>query len=200
MRRLWLDYGKPADPRPGYVAKPYTLLNLREELAALTHNQAFSDDFFDRYVSGRDAIDYARVLAPAGYVIRSYAPDQGWIGDTPVVDTLAGLVVGVRAPNATPEPVQFQTPLYDAGIDEGDVITYIDGRFASMSAWNAIAGKKPGDNVSLVVKRRDGTLASVTAVLKADPRVMILPIEAAGEAVTDAQARFRDSWLGTKVH
>ncbi len=139
------------------------------------------------------------MLAPAGYVIRPYASGRGWIGDTPVTDSTAGLLVGVRAANATPELTAFDTPLYDAGVDEGDVITYIDGRFASMSAWNAIADKKPGDKVSLVVKRRDGRLASVTATLKADPRITILPVEAAGGALTDAARNFRDGWLGTKV-
>src|SRR5262245_25067052 len=76
MRRLWQVYGKPPDPRPGYVAKPYTLSNLRTELATLTGDARFAGDFFDRFVQGRKVADYAKLLNLAGFVVRPVSPNR----------------------------------------------------------------------------------------------------------------------------
>ena len=61
MRALWKDFGKPGGPAPGLVGKPYTLRDLRTTLATLTNNKKFADDFFDKYVEGRDVVDYTQI-------------------------------------------------------------------------------------------------------------------------------------------
>jgi len=206
MRRLWQNYGKVPDPRPGYVAKPYTLKNLRDELAALTSDRAFADAFFDKYVEGRDVPDYARLLAAVGYVLRSNGGDSGWIGNVAVaaVDTPAGpgLSVGMgggRGGGGRVTPVPFGTPLYAAGVDEGDTILSIDDAPATPAGWAAISRKKPGDSVKLAIRRRDGKTATTTVTVKANPSLEIVPAENAGQTLTDAQRAMRDAWLGTKV-
>ena len=69
MRALWRVHGKPSAARPGYVAKPYTLEDARARLAEMTDDRAFADEFFSRYVEGREVPDYAQLLAPAGVVV-----------------------------------------------------------------------------------------------------------------------------------
>ena len=91
--------------------------------------------------------------------------------------------------------VPFGTPLYDAGVDLDDVITQIDGQPATQAAWSGISQRKPGDPVTLTVRRRDGQIVSTKATLVADPRILVVPIEAAGVAPTPAQRAFRESWL-----
>src|SRR5205085_12438076 len=91
----------------------------------------------------------------------------------------SGLIVGVggfggrggggAGGQQPPQPVNFGTPAYEAGLDESDLIATIDGAPATMDLWNALSQKKPGDKVSLGVKRRDGKIETRTMTLKADP-------------------------------
>ena len=70
MKLMWTKYGKPGGPVPGIVAKPYTLRDLRNTVAEVSGNRKFADDFFDRYVEGREVADYAHLLSLAGYNVR----------------------------------------------------------------------------------------------------------------------------------
>ena len=70
MHLLWTDFGKPGGPAPGLVAKPYSVKDLRDDLAKLTGNRKFADDFFNRYIEGREAPDYAHLLPLAGYTLQ----------------------------------------------------------------------------------------------------------------------------------
>jgi predicted metalloprotease with PDZ domain len=197
MRRLWRTYGAPADPRPGFVATPYTLRNLRDTLAAIA-TPAFADDFFDRYVEGRETPDYAHLLGLAGYRLQAETSARAWVGDVPVLDAGGTLVVGVTA-DGTRVPVPFDTPLYRAGVDEGDRIVSIDGRPATAAAWTALATRAPGDVVTLVVARRDGRRDTTRLVLDRDPDVLVAAVDAAGGRLTAEQARFRSQWLASSA-
>jgi len=66
--------GKPGGTRPGYVDRPYTMDDLEATLADVVGDRAFAKDFFSRYIRGRDAPDYPRLLLPAGFVVQSTAP------------------------------------------------------------------------------------------------------------------------------
>ena len=96
-------------------------------------------------------------------------------------------------------PVPFNSPLYLAGIDEGDTIVAIDDAPATMAAWRALADRRPGDSVALRVVRRDGTAVRTIMTLAADPTLATVPIEDAGGTLTAAQQAFRQAWLGSKV-
>ena len=61
------------------------------ELAALTGNQKFADDFFDKYVEGHDVVDYARLLKLAGYELRKTNAGKGWAGNVQVQPVSGGL-------------------------------------------------------------------------------------------------------------
>jgi predicted metalloprotease with PDZ domain len=70
MRALWARFGRSAAVRPGYVASPYTLADLRNTLAEVIGDETFATTFFERYIEGRDVVDYARLLARAGLLLR----------------------------------------------------------------------------------------------------------------------------------
>ncbi len=200
MRKLWTDFGKPGGPAPGLVGKPYTLRDIRDELAALTGNRQFADTFFDKYIEGREVVDYAHLLSLAGYVLAPSAPDRGWIGNVPMQATPAGLEVGVGGRGGGASPVPFNTPLYKAGVDEGDVIAAIDGQPATMALWQGVGGHRPGDNVVLDVIRHDGRHVTCTATLEPNPSLRIAPVESQpGGVLTDQQKAFREAWIGTRV-
>jgi predicted metalloprotease with PDZ domain len=196
MKLLWTKFGKPGGPAPGLVGHPYTLKDIRDALAELTGDRAFADDFFNRYVEGREVVDYAKLLDKAGYAMRPVRPGAAWIGSVGVREVPGGLVVGVGAGRGGPaSPVPFNTPLYAAGVDESDVITTIDSAPATMEEWGALSRRKPGDKVALGVERRDGTKVTATATLGQDPATQIVSLD----TLTDAQRAFRAAWLGSKV-
>ena len=198
MKLLWTQHGKSGGLAPGLVAKPYAVKDLRDHLATLTRNRKFADDFFDKYVEGRDVPDYARLLALAGYSLEMAATGRGWLGNVQVTETPNGLSVGIAGPGqfVRPSPVPFNTPLYEAGIDAGDTVKTIDGQQATSAAWNSIANKKPGDQVSLTVMRRGGEMITRTITLKQDPAARQI---VSMQNLSPAQQAFRDSWLATKV-
>jgi len=203
MKVLWTGYGKPGGPAPGIVGRPYTLSDLRNVLAGLTGNRKFADDFFDKYVEGRDLPDYPHLLGLAGYALKMAPGGQAWIGNVSVIETPEGLLIGAAGGRggSRDNPVPFNTPLYDAGVDSGDLVRTIDGRPAALSIWNSIPARKPGEHITLGVVRRGGLAVTKTVTLKQDPTAQqVAPVESLpGGALTPAQRAFREAWLATKV-
>ena len=190
MRRLWTKYGKVSGKQPGLVARPYSLADLRLTLGEVAGDQAFADEFFARYVEGREAIDYATLMDQAGLVLRPARPGAGWLGDVSTTAEAGGLRVTSLVP--------FDTPAYEAGIDQDDLIVAVNGEKPSGAIAQLVRAMKPGDGVKLTVRGRDGSETVRDVTVKADPHVEVVPIEAAGGAPTAAQRAFRDSWLGVR--
>ncbi|MEZ5319212.1 MAG: hypothetical protein R2752_17560 [Vicinamibacterales bacterium] len=190
MRLLWTRFGRPGIRTPGYVATPYSLADIRVALADLTGNRAFADEFFDKYIEGRDVADYARLLAQAGYVLRPRNAGGGYVGNLRFRQAQGGLLVDALVP--------FNVPAYAAGIDSGDVLTTIDGQPATAGAWSALARRAPGTVVPVGVRRRDGREVTVSLTVGEDPSLQILPVEQTGGALTAAQRAFREAWLGAR--
>lgn len=199
MKVLWKTFGKPGGSAPGLVGRPYTLRDLRTELATLTGNRKFADEFFDKYVEGREVVDYARLLRLAGFELRPTSPNRGWVGNVQVQTVNNGLLVGMggRGGGAGAKmPVAFNAPLYKAGVDFGDVITTIDGQPATMDSWAALTTRAAGAQVKLGILRRGGLVANGTLTIEADPNLSIADL---GPNLTDAQRSFREAWLGSRV-
>ena len=193
MRRLWERFGKPGGPEPGLVSRPYSLADLRTTLADLTGNRPFADEFFARYVEGRDVPDFERLLRPAGFALRRVDPNGDWTG-VQVRSGPDGLVVtgGLRGRGGL---VPFGTPAYDAGLERDDVIRSIDGERATLDLWNGLERRRPGDQVRLVVVHRGGVTKTTTMTLAADPSLQIVDL---GSAMSPEQRRFREAWLGAR--
>ncbi|HXG55400.1 MAG TPA: hypothetical protein VNJ03_08500 [Vicinamibacterales bacterium] len=187
MRAMWKVHGKPAGPSPGIIAKPYTLQDAKSRLAEVSGDSAFADAFFARYVDGREVPDYARLLEPAGIVVRRRNPG-GW----------TGLSADRADPTKVGSLVPWGSPAFEAGIDEGDVITAMDGKaFTSLAA--ALKDRKPGEVLTVEFRRPSGQVVKGAVTLRPDPALEAVAVESAGGTLTAAQGAFRDAWLGSKV-
>jgi predicted metalloprotease with PDZ domain len=185
MRALWRVHGKPS-AAPGYVAKPYTLADARARLAELTDDRGFAEQFFSRYVEGREVPDYRALLTQAGVVVRKRNPGEAWTG---VSIDASGRVVAPRG------LVDWGTPAFDAGLEHNDVVTSLDGKpFAAA----ALKNRKPGDKVAFEVRHVGGVTAGGVLTFGEDPLEFAVLAEAAGHPLTPEQKAFRDAWLGSR--
>jgi predicted metalloprotease with PDZ domain len=189
MQAMWRVHGKPGGPQAGLVGKPYTLADARARLAEVCGDRAFADEFFDKYVEGREVADYARLLLRAGYLLRKRSPGAAWLGPANLVGSNGTIN------NLLP----WGSPAFDAGLDQGDVIVDVDGKaMASGVLQAAIKSRKPGDRLTVTYKRRGGATGTATITLKEDPSLEAVTVESAGGTLTPAQNAFREAWLGPK--
>lgn len=160
-------------------------------LAEVSGDAQFAHDFFERFILGREAPDYARLLLPAGFLLRKVNPGRAWWGDVRLNER-NGLRVAA-APLAN-------TPAYKAGLDQDDEVRSIDGtRVTSSDAATNIVGRhRPGDTVQVEFVDRAGNARTTRIVLAEDPRSEVVPIESAGGVLTASQKAFREAWLGRK--
>jgi predicted metalloprotease with PDZ domain len=196
MRQLWLEFGRTEGAAPGYVARPYSLADARRALAAASDDPAFADAFFDRYVEGRDAPEYGRLLALAGYELRPAAPGRASMGAVQVQEDRGTLLIGSSRFGGRDMLVPFGTTAYEAGLDSGDRIVSIDGEPATQARWAALATRAVGSLVRFEVERRDGRRVETSATLQADTNLQIADL---GSSMTPAQRAFREAWLGSKA-
>jgi predicted metalloprotease with PDZ domain len=206
MRAMWLAYGKPGGPSPGLVAKPYTLTDARDRLADVSGDRRFADEFFDKYIEGRELPDYGRLFARAGLILRKRNAGGAWAG---VLDqggggggrrghrgvARAGAPMDVRIPSL----VAWGTPAFKAGLDEGDVITHADEKpVASLEDWQAaLHAHKPGDQMPIRFTRHGAEFRGVITLAE-DPAVEVVSLESTGGTLSADQKAFRGAWLGAK--
>lgn len=192
MRAMWRVHGKPGGSREGYVDHPYSLDDARARLKEVSGDASFAQEFFARYVEGHEVVDYARLLAPAGLVLRKRSPGLAWFGDLQF-DSRGGVArLNAVAPS--------NSPAYAAGIDEDDTVRTIDGeRIASADDVAAVVRRhKPGDRVEVGFTDRRGP-QTTTVTLGESPNLEIVPVESTGGVLTEAQRAFRDAWLGARA-
>jgi predicted metalloprotease with PDZ domain len=190
MRALWEKFGRPGTKTAGHVETPYTMSDLEAVLAAVSGDAAFAEDFFARYIEGREVMDYGRLLTRAGLILRPRAAGRAWAGALRTQDTQTGArVIG---------DMLFGTPAFKAGLDRDDIIVSIGGSRTATSAdiERAIAARKPGDSLQVVYDHRGQRITSVLTLVE-DPTLELVPAEEAGQTLTEAQRRFRDSWLSS---
>jgi predicted metalloprotease with PDZ domain len=185
MRAMWRVHGKPGGAQPGLVAKPYTLADARDRLADVS-DPAFAADFFSRYVEGREVPDFSALLAPAGVTVRRRNPGAPWIG------AAIGSSGEVSAQQGL---VPWGSPAFEAGLEDGDVIVTVEGKPFSLEA---IRSRKPGQRVTLGVRRVDGRMATTSLTFGEDPQLQAVLVEHTGTKVTPAQQAFREAWLGSR--
>lgn len=192
MRAMWERHGKPAGSAPPEVPNPYTVDDAREVLAEVSGDREFADEFFARYITGKEVVDYAKLLERAGLVLRETNRDGAYLGIS-LQENQGILFVG-----APPAP---GSPAYVAGLDQGDAIVSIDGtRLNTVARISSVLGRHaPGDAVSVRTRRRDGSEEEVQLTLGKNPTLEIVSIESAGGEPTAAQKTFRDAWLGSQA-
>jgi predicted metalloprotease with PDZ domain len=203
---MWIAHGKPGGPSPAIIAKPYTLKDARDRLAEVSGDRKFADDFFDKYIEGRELPNYERLFARVGLVLRKRNPGAPWAG---LMDQSFGggrrarrgasAAASTGAGFLVPALVNWGTPAFLAGIEEGDLITSADGRAVStIEDWQAaVRAHKPGDSMPVEFTRH-GTIVKATITLADDPTVEVVTAESTGASLTTDQKMMRDGWLGSK--
>jgi predicted metalloprotease with PDZ domain len=190
MRAMWTRFGTSAAQSAGDVEATYTIADLKATLATVSGDAAFANDFFARYVEGREVVDYARLLSRAGLVLRATAPARAFAGALPLQDAPRGARVTELVPPGS--------PAYAAGLERDDIIVSIGGAKVTRAddVDRAITTRKPGDALPIVFERRGQAVTAAIRLIE-DPRVELTLAEQIGQPVSDAQRQFREAWLSS---
>ncbi len=150
------------------------------------------ENFFVKYVRGRDELDYDAALGVVGLKLQTTGqmangqpvPERAYFGAT-LVQTGDRLMV---------RNVRTGTPAYDQGIMFDDQIIALDGRRVTLDILDArLAEKRPGEKIMLSVFRRDKL---ITINLTLGGRVVV-PYAILAVAQPDSeQQRLYQGWLG----
>ncbi|HEX2206574.1 MAG TPA: hypothetical protein VHG93_02770 [Longimicrobium sp.] len=190
LRAMWREFGRAQTPELA-PARPYTLADLRRVLGEVTGDPAFANDFFDRYIEGREVVDYGALLARAGFLLRKQAPGRPWLG-VPLGQGQGGVLVDDW-------PLSHGS-IYQAGLSADDVILSVDGRpTPDPDALRAILDAHAAGDVVQVEFVQRGHRRSGPMMLVENPALEVVAYEVAGMPVTEEMRAFRASWLGSKA-
>jgi predicted metalloprotease with PDZ domain len=143
------------------------------------------EEFFSKYVRGKDELDYNAALEAAGLRLETSAAADAKV--------YFGADVAQEADRLIVRRVYAGSPAYDSGLNAGDQILAMDNMRATRDFFNArIAEKKPGDLVNLTIFRFDDL--STLLIRLSDKREMtyrIVPVT----APTAVQKRIYADWL-----
>ena len=150
MRALWRRFGRSGNTTPGMVTATYTIPELENTLGEITGDAAFAKEFFERYVNGRELVDYAKLFARAGMVVRKRHAGTPWLGEAQLLVGAGGARVDSLVP--------FGSPLYKAGVAEDDHIVSLGGTTLVQPAQiDEVLGRhKPGATIPITFVRRGG--------------------------------------------
>ena len=188
MRALWQKHGKPGGTPAGLRATARTRWTIcKAALAAVSGDAAFADDFFARYIQGREVVDYARLLARAGLVLRPGRAGTCFAGALRLQDAPE------RRPADAPRAVRF------AGLRRRPRSRRrhrVDRRNAGRNRRRVrpCCAGKPGDGVPI----RSNGAASRSRRRSCSSRIRgarLSPPKRRGQPLSDAQKRFREAWL-----
>jgi predicted metalloprotease with PDZ domain len=184
MREMWRKHGK--------TEIPYTNEDIRQALAAVTGDEQFAKRFFDRIIFGREVVDYEKLLADAGFLLRKKNPGKATLGDAFIRDENSEAVISGST--------LIGTPLYNAGLDRSDRILEIAGKKISSREDfdSAVSEHKTGDTVSIRFKQRGSVLERQTTFIE-NPELQIVPFEHVSRPLTEQIIQFREQWLGSKA-
>jgi predicted metalloprotease with PDZ domain len=184
MREMWKQHPD--------IQKPYTLEGMQKALADATGSPDFAAQVFQHHIYGLEPMPYAELLAHAGILVRKSSAGKAWIGTQSFDFTEKGAEISGAALR--------ETPLYEAGLDRGDVILAFDGKEVKaqgeFNSW--LNGLKPGDTAKLRVETRRGR-KEVELKVGESPALETVTFEEAQKPVTAEMAAFREAWLGSKA-
>jgi predicted metalloprotease with PDZ domain len=173
--------------RHGRVEIPYSVDDLKRVLAEYSHDEAFAQAFFDRYVWGRELPDFENLLGSQAMELVPVRPESSWIG-TPVLSfTKTGAVVQGST--------LMGSPLYEAGIDRGARIEELDGRsLKSRAEWNGAVGQLRASRPAVVRFVSRGVRHTVEISPVPDPALSVRLSAEAGPSERAALSR----WLSPR--
>ncbi len=172
------------------IQEPYTLSDLQEALAEATGSAEFAADVFQKHIEGREPLNYAKLLEAAGLELRKANPGKPWMGAAHLEESNDGLKladVSLRG-----------SPLYEAGLDQGDEIKQCDGKAVRKNddLQDCMKKHSTGEMITLAYVGRGGP-KKAQVKLEEDPAVEVVTYEKAGRVVPDPVRAFRMAWLGS---
>jgi predicted metalloprotease with PDZ domain len=150
------------------------------------------DDFFRRYVSGREELDYNAAFAAAGLQLLTVAGDAAAQAAAPPRPHF-GANLRQDGDRLLVTNVPAGTPAYNSGLYAGDQIVAVDGYRVNLEGFNArVLERKPNEEVRVAVFRGD-ELRTLGVRLGARPEesYRIAPVK----SPTPQQTRLYETWL-----
>ncbi len=183
MQAMWKRFGK--------TEIPYTLITMQETLASVT-DAAFAAGFFSKYITGHASIDYAALLAEAGYELIKANEGKPAIGISTRINEQGKFIIVSNTTKGT--------AAYEAGLDVNDELVRLDetGVKNTTDLTNFLQAKKPGDAVAVTYKHRD-IERHTTLIIKEQLTPAIVPFEQMGKPVMDDMKKIRQSWFSSNV-
>ena len=145
------------------------------------------EDFFSKYVSGTQELDYNAALETVGLRL-----DTG--ADAGIERSYLGADIAQDGDRVVVRRVRAGSPAYEQGLNSGDQIVALDNMRVTQDFFNArIAEKKAGDLVNLTIFRSDD-LSTLLIKLggRREGTYRIVPLT----TQTEVQKRVYRSWLG----
>jgi predicted metalloprotease with PDZ domain len=180
MRALYKDFYKQN--------RNYTSEDFRRAAEAAAGGSL--EEFFRRYVRGREELDYDTALASVGLRLDTSSDAAG--RPAPVAAHL-GAALEEKDGRLTVKNVPAGTPAYEQGLSAADQIVAVDGYRATLAFLNErLADKRPGAQLTLTVFRGDELrMLPVKLGSRTAATYRIVPVAGA----TDQQKRNYQSWL-----
>lgn len=146
------------------------------------------DDFFKRYVRGREELDYNAILNNIGLQLSvNKSREQAYLGANLAQENERLVVKSVPA----------GTPAYEQGLNFNDQIVAVDGNRSTLQFLNTyLEGKKVGDKIKLTVFRFD-MLKDIEITLggKGSANYRIIPVA----NPTEEQKALYRAYMGTEL-
>ena len=149
------------------------------------------DDFFARYVRGRDELPYNEFLSAAG--LRLEQPDKvSYTGDGHGLMGYLGADVEDSGDFINVKNVRAGTPAYEQGLNAKDKIVALNGTHLNKEAFEAAIAAKRGETVRITVLRNDNLRTlEIKLGVKSDLPYRIVQLQ----SMNDEQKRIYQSWL-----
>ena len=181
LRTLYVDFFKKN--------RNYTPADFQK--AAETAAGGSLEEFFAKYVRGKDELNYNAALEAVGLRL-----DTGALGPMgqPVERVYFGADLREDGGRVLVSRVHAGSPAYEQGLNYGDQIVALDNARVTPAFFNArLAEKKPGDLINLTIFRFD-QLSTLLIKLggRSEGTYRILPLT----TQTEAQKRMLRGWLG----
>jgi predicted metalloprotease with PDZ domain len=148
------------------------------------------DQFFARYVRGREELNYNEALEAAGLALKITGAQDSKVEEKPYL----GAELAQEGDRLMVRTVLAGGPAYEQGLNTGDQIVAFNNMRATKSFLEArLAEKRPGDPISLTIFRFDDLS---TLLIKLGGRRDAAYTIVASPTATDLQKRIYESWLG----
>ena len=184
MRTLWQTFGKNE--------VPFSSQDLEIALAEITGDKNFAQTFFQKYIYGTSINDYPSLLVKAGLILQKKYPNKPYLNRCQLSVQKEGLKISSSTIKGS--------PLYNAGLDIGDIIISIDGKaMDSKQILSQLIGSyKVGNKVKIEYLHHSKPQKAIAELVE-NPQLKVVTYEQAGKSVNKVIKRFRQKWLGSRV-